>query len=143
MWSVWRRTIPPGQLTLRSNRPLAIRQLATRIFDDEHPDDENYDPKVNAGKKKVRSLKRAYLRAGKIGPREDLAEVLASNVVYFDPEGDKNGLVAINKVLDLPKNPTKDSPHSWTGVLPNLADRLEVKELKTVKLSERSVSAVG
>ena len=66
-----------------------------------------------------------------------LTSHLLDNIVYHDPAADKHGLVLLNKPHGLPLQPVGDSAYSLASSLKDLAEMLQVKELRVVKAAER------
>ncbi len=73
---------------------------------------------------------------------DELADVLAANVLYYDPDRDPKGLLAVNKPNGVPVNCLDDSPCGLKDALPALAQRMGVKKLHYIKAPERFTSGV-
>jgi len=73
--------------------------------------------------------------------RQDLTDQLIKNIVYQN-DGDKSGLIGLNKPYGLPNNPAKDIPYSVTGCLTDLAEHLNIEKLEVVKTVDRYASGI-
>ena len=92
--------------------------------------------------KTVHKLKREYEHLCVWKDQNDMVEQLYSNIVYYEPEKDKSGLVVLNKPYGLPKSTGDDSTYSLETSLPHLADKLGVNSLNVIKCCERFTSGI-
>ena len=92
--------------------------------------------------KTVHKLRREYEHLCVWKDQNDMVESLYSNIVYYEPEKDKSGLVVLNKPYGLPKSTGDDSTYSLETSLPHLADKLGVSRLNVIKCCERFTSGI-
>jgi len=72
----------------------------------------------------------------------ELVDKLHKNIVYYEPESDKSGLVVLNKPYGLALRKTEDSPYCLESCLEELAVLLEVENLEVLKSAERFSSGI-
>ena len=72
----------------------------------------------------------------------ELVDILHKNVVYYEPDTDKSGLVVINKPYGLAAHKAEDSSFCLNDCLGSLATKLEVEKLEIVKCAERFSSGI-
>jgi len=72
----------------------------------------------------------------------NLVEDLKKNVLFYNPEDDKHGLVIINKPYGLPVNKSQDSEYCLEGCTGALANVLGTKQLHVIKSVERFCSGI-
>ena len=92
--------------------------------------------------KKGKTLLREYGRLCAWNDENDLVENLLKNIVYFEPENDKSGLVVLNKPYGLPKSTASDAAYCLESALPQLALKLDVPSLHVLKCCERYTSGI-
>ena len=93
-------------------------------------------------KKQEQKLSGMYKKLGTWKDQDALTSHLYSNILYFEPEQDKHGLVVINKPYGLPLHSQEDSPYSLESSSKGLAEMLEVAALYPIKTAERWNSGV-
>lgn len=100
---------------------------------------ENYeDKKEHSGPKLVN----IYNRLSSWKSQKQLVDKLHSNVVFYNPEVDKHGLVVINKPYGLSVKEAKDSEYCLEKCTGALAGLLGVKDLHIIKSVERFCSGI-
>lgn len=94
-------------------------------------------PVEEVKERRERKLVDLYRRLNTWPSQAALTSHLFDNIVYHDPAADKHGLVLLNKPHGLPLHPVADSAYSLSSSLKELADLLQVKELRVVRAAER------
>ena len=97
---------------------------------------------ASEGKTKPKSFMKEIEKLTVWKDENALVEDLHSNIVYYQPDKDKTGVVIINKPYGLPKEMSEDSQFSLVKALPHLAKKLDVSSLAVLKCSERFTSGI-
>ena len=91
---------------------------------------------------KTKKLKNIYQQLCNWKDLNELTEQLFENIVYYEPDNDKSGLIVLNKPHGLPKLPTDDCKYALEPSLPLLAKKLDVDNLQVIKCTERFTSGI-
>ena len=92
--------------------------------------------------KKTKSILREFEKLTVWKDENSLVEDLYSNIVYYEPERDKSGVVILNKPYGLAKEKSDDSQFCLVKALPLLAKKLDVPSLTVLKCTERFTSGI-
>ena len=103
--------------------------------------EETTDTKSDEAKKK-KSILKEFGRLTVWKDEKSLVNDLYSNIVYYEPERDKSGIVILNKPYGLSKEQSDDSQFSLARALPLLAKELDVPSLTVLKSTERFTSGI-
>ena len=121
-----------------------VRQFT--IFSQANVQIKNVDSDLSESSKSKKNiankLKREYEHLCVWKDQNEIVEHLYSNIVYYEPEKDKSGLVVLNKPYGLPKSTGDDSKYSLETSLPHLADKLGLTCLSVIKSCERFTSGI-
>jgi len=114
---------------------VALHRMITTAGGLDNPNQEQHQASVRPVVKDFKSL-----CAWK--STNELVDILHKNVVYYEPESDKSGLVVINKPYGLAAHKAEDSSFCLDDCLGSLASKLEVEKLEIVKCAERFSSGI-
>jgi hypothetical protein len=95
-------------------------------------DDDNDSTSRN---KRGSSVAGAYARVGTFRDPGHLANLISSNVIFFDP--DIHGIVAVSKPAGLPKCADKSGQFGFLELLPFIKANLGLESLSLLKIPER------
>ena len=74
-----------------------------------------------------------YLNEGVFNSKTLLAKHLKENILYYEPEGSRSGLLVVNKPYGLALLPSETDKISLSCALPELADNLGVSKISVIK----------
>ena len=103
--------------------------------------EDTTDTQSNETKKK-KSILKEFGRLTVWKDEKSLVNDLYRNIVYYEPERDKSGIVILNKPYGLGKEQSDDSEFSLARALPLLAKELNVPSLTVLKSTERFTSGI-
>jgi len=129
----------PTRCCLKSvicRRPISLLyKIETRTFSNSTvvEDEMHYKPK---------STLKEYKKLCTWKHLGELVDNLEKNIVYYQPETDKTGLVVVNKPYGLAARAAQDSEFCFEAALAGLSNRLNIDSLHLIKSTDRFCSGL-